>query len=120
MPQKVIDTYQSFLSEFNEPPLIGNQAIAHFRLGEYSNCDSLLVELVNKSAESQRGGPSYHIAMVYAQRGEINTSLEWLEEAYQKHELHLMWLNIEPLFKPLHTDHRFEELLRKIGFPERA
>jgi hypothetical protein len=56
--------------------------------------------------------------MVYAQRGEINTSLEWLEEAYQKHKLHLMWLNIEPLFKPLHTDHRFEELLRKIGFPE--
>jgi hypothetical protein len=116
MPQKVIDTYQSFLSEFNEPPLIGNQAIAHFRLGEYSNCDSLLVELVMRNP--REAALLTTSPMVYAQRGEINTSLEWLEEAYQKHELHLMWLNIEPLFKPLHTDRRFEELLRKIGFPE--
>ena len=118
MPQKVIDTYQSFLGEVNEAPLIGNQAIAHFKLGEYSVSDSLLLELVNKSSESQRGSPSYHIAMIYAQRGKVDSSFEWLEKAYQNHELHVMWLKIEPLFKPLHTDPRFEELLRKIGFPE--
>jgi len=68
--------------------------------------------------ETLTGGPSFYLAMIYAQTGEIDTAFEWLDKAYKDHELEMYWLKVEPPFEPLHKDPRWQEMLDKVGFPE--
>jgi len=49
--------------------------------------------------------------------GEIRIG-EWLEKAYQDHEVEMYWLKVEPPFEPLRGDPRWQEMLDKVGFPE--
>jgi hypothetical protein len=48
--------------------------------------------------------------------GENEKALQLLNKAYLDHEVEMYWLKVEPLFRPLHGDPRFENLLKKIGF----
>ena len=48
---------------------------------------------------------------------EPGQALDRLEEAYQRRDPHLTWLKVEPAFTSLRGQARFEDLLRKIGFP---
>jgi hypothetical protein len=77
-----------------------------------------LAELEKKSGESPVGSPAFYVAMVYARMDEFEKSFEWLEKAYQDHEVEMYWLNVEPFFKPMHDDPRWESLVERIGFPE--
>jgi len=43
-----------------------------------------------------------------------------LEKAYNSHDTELTWLKVGLVFKPLHNDHKHQELLKSVGFPERA
>jgi len=52
--------------------------------------------------------------MIYASTGKKEQALQWLEKAYDAHELEMYWLKVEPLFRPLHNDPRFQTLLTKI------
>jgi hypothetical protein len=50
--------------------------------------------------------------------GENEKGLESFENAYKEKEMELIWLKVDPRLKPLHGDPRYEELLRKVGFPD--
>ena len=41
-----------------------------------------------------------------------------LEEAIEEGNPAVVWLNFHPAFDPLRSDPRFDDLLRRIGFPE--
>jgi len=58
------------------------------------------------------------VAHVYAALGDVDTAFEWLERAYERRSLRLSWLSVEPAIDPLRSDPRFQDLLRRIGFPE--
>ena len=58
------------------------------------------------------------VAITYARLGETNESFAWLERAYDAHEAPLFSLKAQPLVDPLRSDPRFQDLLRRIGFPE--
>ena len=38
-------------------------------------------------------------------------------KAYKDHEVEMYWLKMEPPFKPLSNDPRWQEMLDNIGFP---
>ncbi len=61
--------------------------------------------------------PPYLIAALYADLGDKDHAFEWLSIAYKEHDYYLRSLRIDPLFDPLHSDPRYAELIRKIGFP---
>ena len=50
--------------------------------------------------------------------GEFYRAFEWLEEAYEDHEVAMYWLKVEPAFQTLRIDPRWQEMLDKVGFPE--
>jgi hypothetical protein len=77
-----------------------------------------LHEIKAQSEESPVGSPSFYLAMIYAQMGEIDTAFEWLEKAYQDHEVEMYWLKVEPPFEPLYNDPRWQQMLNKVGFPK--
>jgi tetratricopeptide (TPR) repeat protein len=57
----------------------------------------------------------FFIAGIYAQLGDKDHAFDWLEKAYLGHDWLLGFLNVDPLFDPLHSDPRFQEMLRRIG-----
>lgn len=55
------------------------------------------------------------IAARYAQAGETELALEWLERAYRSHTRDLVYLNVEPQLDPLRGDPRFAAIVKKAG-----
>jgi tetratricopeptide (TPR) repeat protein len=57
------------------------------------------------------------LARLYLASGEREQALARLREAYEGRDPFLVWLNVERAFDPLRDDPRFQDLLRRIGFP---
>ena len=58
------------------------------------------------------------MAYYYSGQGDVEAAFEWLEVAFRENDTELLWLKVEPQFKPLHNDPRWQEMLDKVGFPE--
>jgi eukaryotic-like serine/threonine-protein kinase len=65
-----------------------------------------------------RNSPHYNAARFYAALGEKDRAIKELNTAYENRETNIMWLKADPLVDQLRPDPRFQELLRKVGFPE--
>ena len=59
----------------------------------------------------------YSIAQLYAQAGVQDTALVWLEQAYENRQFQLLHVKAWPLFRVLHPNPGFQNLLNRIGFP---
>jgi len=69
------------------------------------------------NVEAQKNDPCA-LAESYARGGEINLAFEWLEECYEKHGLMMTFLKYQSNFDSLHSDPRWNDLLRRVGFPD--
>lgn len=67
---------------------------------------------------AQTGDQSVGIAMLYAQLGDHDRAFEWLEKACDRRVSRLTNINIEPGLDPLHSDPRWDPLLKRIGLPK--
>jgi TolB-like protein/class 3 adenylate cyclase/tetratricopeptide (TPR) repeat protein len=70
------------------------------------------------AAEQREGHTPVGIALVYTKIGETEEAFAWLERAYRARDPHLIILKAHPLLDPLRSDPRFDDLVRRIGFPE--
>ncbi|CAN5253232.1 rhodanese-like domain-containing protein [soil metagenome] len=114
---EVITLLERFLSDnpdFRVSRALGNLAIAYYKTGNPDLADKLMEELKQKS-EIPTGSPAFYMAMVYTSLGNNDLALHWLDKAYINREVEMYWLDVEPPFKPLHKDPRFQELLIKVG-----
>ncbi len=62
-------------------------------------------------------GLAYAIATLSAVIGETEEAMTWLERAYEERDAQLVCGKVAPLKDPLRSDPRFQDLLRRIGFP---
>ena len=95
---------------------LGHIGIAYFKTGNKSKSSEYLNELLSRIRKSPVGSPSFFAAAIYTAEGENNKAIQLLENGYNNHEVEMYWLKVEPLFRSLHGDPRFEDLLLKIGF----
>jgi len=75
---------------------------------------------IMKTLESEALDPSQAIGLtapLHVALGEKEEALAKLELAIKQHEIELVWMKVEPSLNPLRGDPRFQELLRRIGFP---
>ena len=61
---------------------------------------------------------AYSVAMVYAELGEKDQALNWLEKGYKERATKMVFLKIDPFFDNLRSDPRFVELVRRVGLPQ--
>jgi hypothetical protein len=61
---------------------------------------------------------AYQYAEIYAQWGNLPKALEWLETAYRAHDPGLQQLKVDPALDPLRQEPRFQEIMRKLNFPD--
>lgn len=88
-------------------------ALAEHSLGHDRESQQALDELIAKYAQDY----AMQIAEVYAWRGEKDKAFEWLERAYAQHDGGLSDIKFDPLLMALHSDGRFNALVRKMGLP---
>lgn len=63
----------------------------------------------------QRYVSAYSVAMVYAELGEKDQALNWLEKGYQERATKMAFLKIDPFFDNLRSDPRFADMVRRVG-----
>ena len=61
---------------------------------------------------------SYEVAAAYTALGEVNQTFHWLDKAYDDRSTCMVALTHDPRFENLHSDLRFQALVRRVGFPE--
>ena len=61
--------------------------------------------------------PPYYMARAYAVMNDGESAFAWLEKAFEIRDPQLVFLKIDLTFDSLRSDPRFEDLLRRIGFP---
>lgn len=57
----------------------------------------------------------YWIAELHARLGQRDQAFQWLENAYQERSHNVALINTEPVFDGLHSDPRFQGLLRRLS-----
>jgi TolB-like protein/DNA-binding winged helix-turn-helix (wHTH) protein/Flp pilus assembly protein TadD len=60
--------------------------------------------------------PPYALALVHAGLDEHDAVFEWLDRAFEVHDVHLIYLPVDPKWDPYRSDPRFEALLMRGGF----
>ena len=78
-----------------------------------------VLEWRKSEARAGRGSPVW-LAITYAQLGDKERALQWLEKAYEERRSYLAYLNVDPEFDPLRSDPRFQDLVRRVGLPQPA
>jgi TolB-like protein/Tfp pilus assembly protein PilF/tRNA A-37 threonylcarbamoyl transferase component Bud32 len=75
-------------------------------------------DLLNRMLDlrTKRYLDAYLIGEVYAGLGEKDKAFEWLNKAYEERAGQMIFLKVDPWIKNLHSDPRYKELLRKMGF----
>jgi TolB-like protein/DNA-binding winged helix-turn-helix (wHTH) protein/Flp pilus assembly protein TadD len=69
------------------------------------------------SSKDHYASPSW-IAQLCARLDDKDQALQWLERAYQERNHNLALINTEPMLDNLHSDPRFQDLLRRMNFPQ--
>lgn len=93
---------------------LAGQARAEYSLGHSEASQRLLQEFIAK----HRNDDPYAIARIYAWRGETDKAFEWLERAWVIRQTSLNWLKIDRVFRSVHNDARYKNLLREMHLPE--
>ena len=67
---------------------------------------------------TERYVPPYSIAFIYNGLDERDKALAWLERGYEQRDPKMVFLKVEPKWNNLRNDPHFQDLLRRVGFPQ--
>jgi tetratricopeptide (TPR) repeat protein len=71
-------------------------------------------------ALEERSNPadSVYIARLYLNGGDKERALEWLEKGYLERVQDMVYVGVSPIYDPLREDPRFQDLIRRMNYPE--
>jgi serine/threonine-protein kinase len=88
-------------------------AITYAKMRRREDALRILDQLIEKSRQQYVAADS--IAVVYVALGEKDEAFRWLERAFEEHSGGFYSFMFRPEFRPLRSDPRFADLLRRIG-----
>lgn len=110
-PQQALASYRRI--GIGELSLAG-QAKAEYALGHARESQQVLQQLIGRYGTAAAG----LIARVYASRGEQDQAFDWAERAYVQRDPGITWFRIDPDFRTLRADPRYQALLRRMRLPD--
>src|SRR5437016_170452 len=99
-----------------EPVRTVGLARAYGIMGRKNEARKVLDELTKASRQSYF--PPYLFGAIHVALGENQLGLVWLEEAYTHRDPYMVHLKRDATFDPLRSDPRFQDLLRRMSFPQ--
>jgi len=97
-----------------DPYSMEELGIAYALSGDRARAREILTKL---KGSSQPHLPSYSIAMVYAGLADKEQTISWLERGCDERNDDMVYMKIEPVLDPFRSDPRFQDLIRRVGFP---
>jgi TolB-like protein/DNA-binding winged helix-turn-helix (wHTH) protein len=97
------------------PVCISTLAQIYGLAGRKTEALQLIAELKDRSRIEYVSGVFF--AQSYLGLGERDLALAWLERAYKDHDPWMVYVAAYPTFDPLHSEPRFQALLRRMHFP---
>jgi len=88
-------------------------AVTYAKMGRTDDARRILNELIEKSRRQYVSGDT--IALIYAALGERTEAFRWLQRACDEHSAQFYTYACFPDYRPLHSDPRFADLVRRIG-----
>jgi len=86
-------------------------AMAHYAMGQVTESDAALIELIEKHEQER----AYDIASILAFRGETDRTFEWLNKAVQHGDFSLVVAETDISFVNINNDPRWLPFLESIG-----
>jgi len=109
-----LELEKAALLESDKP---GEAAIRNaFEKGGYEGIIRLQLNALNSRAQKEYVSP-LQLADQYAQLGLKEQAIHFLEEAYKERSPRLVWLQSWPAYDFLHSDQRYQNIVRQIGLP---
>lgn len=105
-----------YLFQERPPVIIWLEAVHAFQEGR--NPLPFIDQLKDQYAQNTSGSPAWFIALTYAAIGDTQTMLHWLEKSYDRHEVEMTWLKMEPALAPYKNEPKYLALLEQMKFPE--
>jgi serine/threonine protein kinase/tetratricopeptide (TPR) repeat protein len=102
------------LSGRNPARLVG-LARAYAADGKKDAAMEVLAELVERAKHAYVS--PYSLARIHIALSEKDQALADLDQAYAERDPFLVWLKVDDAFDPLRGNLRFQDLLRRVGFP---
>jgi TolB-like protein/Flp pilus assembly protein TadD/predicted Ser/Thr protein kinase len=98
-----------------DPPYLAVVAQTLAAAGRRAEAVKVLGELEELSKHKYVRASDF--AKICASLGRTDKAFQWLDKAYQEHEIQLVSLKMDVSFDPLRSDPRFQDLLRRMNFP---
>ena len=70
--------------------------------------------------EKYSKGPVTRIAQHYVYAGDLDRAIDWLEKAFEVRDPNLPYISVQPIYDPLRSNPRFQDLLRRMNLPTTA
>jgi len=109
--QKAIALYEKGQAITHFPSV--GLAITYAKMGRHEDARRILDQLIEKSHQQYVAADL--IATVYAALGEKDEAFRWLDRAFDEHSATMVSFTFSPEFRPLRSDPRFADLLRRLG-----
>jgi TolB-like protein/Flp pilus assembly protein TadD len=115
-PEAVATLERAITLAGRTPALVTSLAGVYAFSGRKEQAETLLQELQERAA-SEYVSPTY-LAEVYASLGNTDQAFRWLEKAYRDRSWGMLFLRHDWCWDPLRSDPRFDDLVRRMNFPE--
>ena len=116
-PAEWFASYTKWLQLLGEKPEALNAYSEAFRTGGMEAVLRLRLKTLIPQAGNIYGAP-YAIARIYAVLRDNDQALNWLARAAEQRDDFASHITVDPEFDALRSDPRFQQLLRRIGFPQ--
>ena len=106
--------YADAITVYGKAGALASLGHAYAASGRKAEARKILRKLDQQS--KHRYVSPYERALIYTGLGENDQALAWLEKA-EEQSVPLHHINVDPRFNSLRSDRRYQQLLRRIGFP---
>ena len=114
--EEAIEEFQ-FIYKMDEEAYIalGFMGYAHALNGQRAEAETLL-SILEDISQRKYISP-YSLLLIHLAVGPLERVFQLLEQLYEERNDWLVWLKVSPELKNVRNDPRFQDLLRRIGFP---
>ena len=95
---------------------LGFMGYAHALAGQRAEAETLL-NVLQEISQRKYVSP-YSMLVIHLALGPEERVFELLEQLYEERNDWLVWLNVSPELRTIRNDPRFQNLLRRVGFPD--
>lgn len=116
---QAIAVFENAFELFDMRPasMLSYLAIAYHRTGNINKASEVIQELIGRNQNGQPNTAGW-IAVYYSGIKDVESAFKWLYISYEAHDVEMIWLQAEPQYSNIAHDPRYDELIKKVGFPQ--